>query len=91
MIEQLTQEVEGMKAEHEKIAQDKQKKDLVQKGYQKGKSEQGLTDDEISGIIEGDKKIPDEVLQMMETLSEEDMAKLLQMYPDLDEIIAQNS
>ena len=91
MIEQLTGEMESIRQEHDKSLKEKKDNELIQKGYKRGQSESGLTDDEMSGIIDSESKIPDEVLQAMETLSEEEMAKLLELVPDLDQVIAQNT
>jgi len=91
MMEGVMKEVESISAEHDKITADKEKAGLVAKGYENGKNSQGLTDDEINGIIEGEKKIPDEILQLIETLSDEEIQQLLEVYPDLEQIIAQNS
>jgi len=91
MIESLTSEVEKMKQEHDKLAQEKKESQLVQKGYERGQSDSGLTNDEISGIMDSENKLPDEVLQMMETLTDEEMAKLLEIAPDLDQVIEQNT
>jgi len=91
MIQSLSQQVEKLNDEHEKIKESNKEKELVQNGYEKGKSDQGLTDDDIYGIIESEKKIPDEILQEIELLSDEEIQQLLQVYPDLADVIANNS
>jgi len=91
MVQALTQEVEKLKAEHEKINKEKAERDLVQKGYEAGQNDQGLTNDDIYGIIDNEKRIPDEIIQEIELLSDEEIQQLLQVYPDLAEIIANNS
>jgi len=91
MVEALTQQVEVLNKEHESMKQSKKESELVKSGYDRGRNSQGLTDDEIYGIIEEDKKIPDEILQEIETLSDEEIAQLLQVFPDLADIIANNS
>lgn len=91
MVEALTAEVDSMKAEHEKLASNKKEQELVQKGYQRGKSETELTDDELYGIIDSEKKIPDDILQEIEALDDSEVQQLLQMVPNLDEVIANNS
>jgi len=91
MVEELTKEVEDIKTKQTQEDKKKADNELVKKGYENGQSSKGLTDDEMSDIIEGSKKIPDEVLQEIEKLSDEDMQKLLQVYPDLAEIIGNNT
>jgi len=91
MVDQLSKQVEELQADHDKIAEDKSNADLVQKGYDKGQSDSGLTNDQISGIIEGENKIPDEILQEIETLDDVEFQQLLEVYPQLDEILANNT
>ena len=91
MLEALTKEVEGLKQIHEQDVSTQKNKELIQKGYDKGQSQKGLTDDEISGIIEGESKIPDDTLNEIEALNDEEMQQLLTQFPELDKIIANNS
>lgn len=91
IIQALTKEVEGLKAVHEKEAKEKKEQDLVTQGFERGKADQGLTNDEISGIIDSEKKIPDEIMQEIELLTDEELAQLKSVYPDLGKILADNS
>jgi|LGOV01.1.fsa_nt_gb hypothetical protein len=91
MVTALTKQVEDLTAEHDKLKQKESDAKLMRRGYEQGQSDQGLTDDDINGIIEDEKTIPDEILMEIETLSDEEIQQLLSVFPELDKIIASNS
>lgn len=90
-IEQLAKEVSNLSKEHENVKEQTKQRDIFTKGMQRGMNQEDLTNDEIYDIIQGGKKIPDDVLLDIENLDEAGMQELLAAVPNLQEILQNNA
>lgn len=91
VVQDLAKQVGVLSKEQETGKQVQKEKELFAKGMQRGREGAQLTDDEYYGIMQNSKKIPDEVLAEISQLSDEELAELGTMVPNLEQILAQNA
>ena len=91
IVNDLAKEVSNMNKDAESQKRIQNEKNIFAKGLNKGMSGDMLTDEEMYGIMQGNKRIPDEILKEIQSLSDEEFAELNQLIPNLDELLASNS
>jgi hypothetical protein len=91
VVQDLAKEVNVLAKEHESDKKVRQEKEIFSKGMSKGREGGSLTDDEYYGIMQNSKKIPDEILDEIGSLSDEELAELSKMVPNLEQILANNA
>ncbi len=105
-VQEISKEIQNLKQEHERIIQEQKEKNIEDKGYEKGfKNGQGeLADDEklfleklnklnpseeeVQNALNG--QLPDEVIDELEKLSDEELKEVLKQYPQLEELLKNN-
>lgn len=91
VMQELVKEVQSISKELEKEKREKEEMKQFEKGYQAGQNGEELTQEQKYGIIQNEKKIPDEILDDINNLSDEEMAELLKVVPNLGEILEANA
>lgn len=90
-VESMASEMSSMNKETENGKRVQHEKELFSKGIQKGRETKDLTDEDYYGIMQDSKKVPDELLNEIENLSDEEMQELVQLVPNLEQILANNA
>lgn len=90
-VQQLNKAVDSIDGEHQKWAEEEKLNKATMKGYEEGYSEAaGLIDEEsVMEDEEGLEGVPDELIESLSQLTDEELALVLEQYPNLQEIINQ--
>jgi hypothetical protein len=91
VVEELTSQVEQLTKEHDKIKSEKRDAETFEKGYAQGQAGGDLTPEQKSGIIRGEGRIPDDIVESIDSLSDGELQQLVEAVPDLEQILANNS